>query len=86
MVELLRLVINEKGCIDKEELRKSARKYYQYNNNGKLYGKVVDEVAAETITIDVVINSRNNTSAGMNSAKQTVDRFTQSTQKAKKAP
>ena len=36
MVELLRLVINEKGCIDKEELRKSARKYYQYNNNGKL--------------------------------------------------
>ena len=41
-------------------------------------------MAAETITIDVVINSRNNTSAGMNSAKQTVDRFTQSTQKAKK--
>ncbi len=36
MVELLRLVINEKGFIDKEELRKSARKYYQYNNNGKL--------------------------------------------------
>lgn len=36
MVELIRLVINEKGCIDKEELRKSARKYYQYNNNGNL--------------------------------------------------
>ncbi len=36
MIELLRLVINEKGCIDKEELRKNARKYYQYNNNGKL--------------------------------------------------
>lgn len=36
MVELLRLVINEKGFIDKEELRKNARKYYQYNNNGKL--------------------------------------------------
>lgn len=36
MTELLRLVINEKGYIDKEELRKTARKYYQYNNNGKL--------------------------------------------------
>lgn len=36
MTELLRLVINDKGYIDKEELRKSARKYYQYNNNGKL--------------------------------------------------
>lgn len=36
MTELIRLVINEKGYIDKEELRKSARKYYQYNNNGKL--------------------------------------------------
>ncbi len=36
MTELLRLVINEKGYIDKESLRKNARKYYQYNNNGKL--------------------------------------------------
>ncbi len=36
MVELIRLAINEKGYIDKEELRKMARKYYQYNNNGKL--------------------------------------------------
>ncbi len=36
MCELLRLVINEKGFIDKDELRKNARKYYQYNNNGKL--------------------------------------------------
>jgi replication initiation and membrane attachment protein len=36
MSELIRLVINEKGFIDKEELRKNARKYYQYNNNGKL--------------------------------------------------
>lgn len=36
MTELLRLVINEKGYIDKENLRKCARKYYQYNNNGKL--------------------------------------------------
>ncbi|MGM9834573.1 MAG: replication initiation and membrane attachment family protein [Bacilli bacterium] len=36
MAELLRMVINEKGMIDKEELRKSARKYYQFNNNGNL--------------------------------------------------
>lgn len=36
MVELLRMVINEKGLIDKDELRRNARKYYQYNNNGNL--------------------------------------------------
>ncbi len=36
MVEIIRLSLNEKGYIDKENLRKSARKYYQYNNNGKL--------------------------------------------------
>ena len=36
MTELLRTAINEKGFIDKEELRLSARKYYQYNNNGNL--------------------------------------------------
>jgi len=36
MVEILRTVINERGTFDKEELRKNTRKYYQYNNNGKL--------------------------------------------------
>jgi replication initiation and membrane attachment protein len=36
MAELIRTVINEKGFIDKEELRINARKYYQYNNNGNL--------------------------------------------------
>lgn len=36
MVEILRTVITEKGTFDKEELRKNTRKYYQYNNNGKL--------------------------------------------------
>ncbi len=36
IAEILRLSINEKGYIDKENLRKSARKYYQFNNNGKL--------------------------------------------------
>lgn len=36
MIELIRMVLNEKGYLDKEYLRISARKYYQYNNNGKL--------------------------------------------------
>ena len=36
MVEMIRLVINDKGYIDKDSLRKMCRKYYQYNNNGKL--------------------------------------------------
>lgn len=36
IVELIRKVINENGVIDKEDLRKEARKYYQYVNNGAL--------------------------------------------------
>lgn len=36
MVELIRTVVTDKGTIDKEQLRLSARKYYQYDNNGKL--------------------------------------------------
>ena len=36
MVELIRTVVSDKGTIDKEQLRISARKYYQYDNNGKL--------------------------------------------------
>ncbi len=32
MTELIRASINEKGSIDKETLRKNARKYYQFNN------------------------------------------------------
>lgn len=36
MVEILRLVINENGSIDKDALRIQTRKYYQYNNHGKL--------------------------------------------------
>ena len=36
MVELIRTTITEKGTIDKEQLRINARKYYQYDNNGKL--------------------------------------------------
>lgn len=34
--ELLRTVINEKGYINKEDLRIAARKYYQYSHTGKL--------------------------------------------------
>ena len=36
MSELIRMVINENGVIDKETLRINARKYYQFNNNGTL--------------------------------------------------
>ncbi len=36
MAEIIRTVINEKGFIDKEDLRKNTRKFYQFNNNGAL--------------------------------------------------
>jgi len=36
MCEILRLTINERGSIDKEELRLQTRKYYQYHQHGKL--------------------------------------------------
>lgn len=36
MSELLRMVINENGVIDKESLRLNARKYYQFNSSGSL--------------------------------------------------
>ena len=36
MCEIIRLYINEKGAIDKDTLRIQTRKYYQYNNHGKL--------------------------------------------------
>lgn len=36
MCELLRLVINENGIIDKEALRINAMKYYRFNNSGSL--------------------------------------------------
>lgn len=36
MCEILRLSMNEKGFIDKDNLRIQTRKYYQYNNHGKL--------------------------------------------------
>ncbi len=36
MCEIIRLCMNEKGAIDKEELRIQTRKYYQYNHHGKL--------------------------------------------------
>ena len=36
MIEILRNNITERGTFDKEQMRKSARNYYQYNNDGKL--------------------------------------------------
>ncbi len=36
MSELVKSSLNESGMIDKEELRKNVRKYYQYNNSNKL--------------------------------------------------
>ncbi len=36
MCELLRLVIDENGLVDKENLRVTIRKYYQYDNSGAL--------------------------------------------------
>lgn len=41
-------------------------------------------MAAETIVIDIVANFRNQTSAGLNGAKQAADRFTDSMKKAKR--
>ena len=34
MCEIIRMVIVDKGTLNKEELRKMCRKYYQYNNGG----------------------------------------------------
>ena len=34
VIEILRLVLNEHGYLNKENLRKTARKYYQFNNGG----------------------------------------------------
>ena len=36
IIDLIRSSINEKGLIDKTELRKKARNYYQFENDGKL--------------------------------------------------
>ncbi len=36
MADLIRASLNEKGNIDKEELRKNVRKYYQLNNDNRL--------------------------------------------------
>ena len=41
-------------------------------------------MAAETIVIDIIANFKNQTTSGMNTAKQSTDRFTDSLKKAKK--
>lgn len=34
MCEIIRMVIADKGCLNKDELRKMCRKFYQFNNGG----------------------------------------------------
>lgn len=36
MADIIRTSLNEKGNIDKDELRKNTRKYYQFNNDNRL--------------------------------------------------
>ena len=36
MSDIIKVSLNEKGLIDKELLRNNARKYYEYNNDGRL--------------------------------------------------
>lgn len=36
MADIIRTTLNEKGNIDKEELRRNTRKYYQFNNDNRL--------------------------------------------------
>ena len=36
MADIIRTTLNEKGNIDREELRKNTRKYYQFNNDNRL--------------------------------------------------
>lgn len=44
----------------------------------------MDGLAAETVTIDILINSHNNTDSGMNSARQSIDRVEQAAQSARR--
>ena len=36
MADIIRASLTEKGNIDKEELRKNTRKFYQFNNDNRL--------------------------------------------------
>ena len=36
MADLIKTALNEKGCIEKDTLRKNVRKYYQFNNSNRL--------------------------------------------------
>ncbi len=36
MADMVKISINEKGLIDREELKTNTRKYYEFNNNGRL--------------------------------------------------
>ncbi len=49
MADIAKVSINEKGLIDKDELRKNIKKYYEFNNNGKtpslIYKKDVAKIS-----------------------------------------
>jgi len=69
MQGLVRNAINEKGLIDKEELKRSAREFYQFENNGKLptliYNKqpeYLKEASSGTSDIDKMIYTFENIS------------------------
>ena len=40
MGDLVKISLNEKGLIDKELLKTNVRKYYQFNNEYKIYQEV----------------------------------------------
>lgn len=59
MADMVKISLNEKGLIDKEELKKNARKYYEYNNNNKkprLLYKTQPENLKSNKTNDIALN------------------------------
>ena len=57
MIELLRTCITETGTFDSSELRKKARKYYQYSNDGKL-PTIIHKSQPEYLKQDIEDNSK----------------------------
>lgn len=57
MANIIKTCINERGSINKEELRKSCRNYYQFDNGG-LLPSVVDNTQPEFLRNPIGDNSR----------------------------
>ena len=57
MVNIIKTCINEKGLINKEELRKNCRNYYQFDNGG-LLPSVVDNTQPEFLRKPLGDNSK----------------------------